>query len=66
MVGLILNLSFHKEGSYGFRDTMNIFLFHGISLLDITETALVVIQWHMALDSSMLPTYSDTAYLLQC
>ena len=66
MVGLILNLSFHKEDSYGFRDTVTIFLFPRISLLDISEAALVVMQWYMVLDSSILTTYSDTAYLLQC
>ena len=56
MVGLILNLSFHKEDSYEFRDTVKIFLFPGISLLDISKKALVAMQWYMALDSSMLPT----------
>ena len=36
-----------------------------ISLLDISEAALVVMRWYMALDSSILTTYSNTASLLQ-
>ena len=36
-----------------------------ISLLDIFEAALVVMQWYMALDSSILTTYANTASLLQ-
>ena len=36
-----------------------------ISLLDISEEALVVMRWYMALDSSILTTYAHTASLLK-
>ena len=65
MVGLILELIFHTEDSDWFGDTVKMFLFPVISLLDIIEVALVVMRCYMTLDSSMMTIYNDTASLLQ-
>ena len=65
MVGLILDLTLHTEDSDWFGDTVKIFLFPVISLLDIIEVALVVMRCYMTLDSSMMTIYDDTASLIQ-
>ena len=62
---MLLSLLFHTEYPDGVRNTVNIFLFPNLFISTGLEVALVARRWYMALDSSTLTTYSDTALLLQ-
>ena len=54
MTGLVLNLDFHTEDTYGVGDTVRILLLPDISLSEISKTDLVARPWDMELDRLML------------
>ena len=62
---MLFRLLFHTENPDGVGDTVNIFLFPGLSLSDGSEAALLVRRWETDLDRGALPTYDNTALLLQ-
>ena len=61
---LIINLAFFIEDPYGVGYTVDILLFPKLSLSAGSEAVLVAQRWYIALDSSTLTTYTDTASLL--
>ena len=65
VAGLLIRLAFHTEDPDGVGGIVKNFLFPDLSLSAGSQVALAARQWDMALDSSTLTTYSDTASLLQ-
>ena len=66
VAGSILNTAFYTEDLNGVGDTVNIFLFPGLSLYAVSEVVLVVQLWYTALDCSNMTTYAETTALLHC
>ena len=68
VAGLVVSLYFYTEDHYGFRDTVNIFLFLDIYLSAGSESNLVYRKWytvHMTVGRSTLNTYSNKNSLLR-
>ena len=62
---LIINLYFYTNNLYWFGDTVNIFIFPELSLLEVLEVGLMAWSWDRALRRSIMITYYDTTSLLQ-
>ena len=61
---LLLVMDLHTEDPNGMRNTINVFIFSGLSLMVNTKADMIVWWWDTSLDSKTLTSFTGTSMLM--